>query len=79
MQTEHIALIAKTSLLSVVVHHTPRYYQGTQIEELDLALSTLGNEIITHNVIIASDFSLQSSVLTRRHPVSTKCVIGPTM
>ena len=34
------------------------YLTDTQIEELDLSLSKLGNKINTHNVIITGDFNL---------------------
>ncbi|KAK2178333.1 hypothetical protein NP493_546g00017 [Ridgeia piscesae] len=36
-------------------YHTPHDSRGTQIEELDLSMSKLGN---THNVIITGDFNL---------------------
>ena len=39
-------------------YRTPHDSQGTQIEELDLSLSKLGNKINTHNVIITGDFNL---------------------
>ena len=38
-------------------YRTPHDSQGTQIEELDLSLSKLGNKINTHNVIITGDSS----------------------
>ncbi|KAK2174199.1 hypothetical protein NP493_818g02043 [Ridgeia piscesae] len=39
-------------------YRAPHDSQGTQIEELDLSLSKLGNKINTHNVIITGDFNL---------------------
>ena len=45
-------------LVICTFYRTPRDAQGTQIEELDISLSKLGNKINTHSVIITGYFNL---------------------
>ncbi len=45
-------------IIMCTLYRPPNDSHGTQIEELDLALSKLGNKINTHNVIITGDFNL---------------------
>ena len=53
-------------------YRTPHDSQGTQIEELDLSLSKLGNKINTHNVIITGDFNLPKKNWENHH-VTPNC------
>ena len=51
-------------------YRPPHDSQGTQIEELDLSLSKLGNKINTHNVIISGDFNLPNINWENHHVTS---------
>ena len=45
-------------IIMCTLYRAPNDSHGTQIEELDLALSKLGNKINTHNIFITGDFNL---------------------
>ena len=51
-------------------YRTPHDSQGTQIEELDLSLSKLGNKINTYNVIITGNFNLPNVNWENHHVTS---------